>query len=260
LMASGVARVFALSHVYRQAAHSAIIAAAHAVRSGRMPEIKVERSGDFFFIEENDPKTAAHVVADLAADRLPRYLGVDAKRDVQVLSPMRKGWCGIDHLNELLSARLTQQEGPKLTSGGRIFYVSDKIMNIKNDYEREIFNGDVGMITAIADERMAVQFGGGDSLREVWLERGDLSQIVHAYAVSVHKSQGSEYPCVVLPLLREHAVMLYRQLFYTAMTRARSLLVVVGQKAALELAVRKVDAMRRYTHLADRLKGSGDTK
>jgi exodeoxyribonuclease V alpha subunit len=260
LMASGVARVFALSHVYRQAAHSAIIAAAHAVRSGRMPEIKVERSGDFFFIEENDPKTAANLVADLAADRLPRYLGVDAKRDVQVLSPMRKGWCGIDHLNELLSARLTKQEGPKLTSGGRIFYVSDKIMNIKNDYEREIFNGDVGMITAIADERMAVQFGGSDSLREVWLERGDLSQIVHAYAVSVHKSQGSEYPCVVLPLLREHAVMLYRQLFYTAMTRARSLLVVVGQKAALELAVRKVDAMRRYTHLADRLKGSGDTK
>ena len=259
LMASGIARVFALSHVYRQAAHSAIIAAAHAVRSGRMPEIKAERSGDFFFIEENDPETAANMVADLAADRLPRYLGVDAKRDVQVLSPMRKGRCGIDHLNELLSTRLTKQEGPKLTSGGRIFYVSDKIMNVKNDYEREIFNGDVGIITAIAEERMAVQFGVGDSLREVWLERGDLSQIVHAYAVSVHKSQGSEYPCVVLPLLREHAVMLYRQLFYTAMTRARSLLVVVGQKSALELAVRKVDAMRRYTHLADRLKGSGDT-
>ena len=257
LIASGVARVFALSHVYRQGENSAIITAAHAVRNGRMPDIGT-RSGDFFFIEENDPERAAELVADLAAVRLPRYLKVDAKRNVQVLSPMRKGYCGIDRLNELLSARLTRQEGPKLTSGGRIFYWHDKIMNIKNDYDRDIFNGDVGIVTAIEEDRLAITFGGDENAREVWLERSELSQIVHAYAVSVHKSQGSEYPCVVLPLFREHAMMLYRQLLYTAMTRAKSLLVIVGQRSALELAVKKVDAMRRYTHLAERLKGSGD--
>ena len=256
LIASGVGRVFALSHVYRQGSNSAIITAAHAVRNGQIPDIG-GRSGDFFFIEENDPARAAELVTDLAAARLPRYLKVDAKLGIQVLSPMRKGYCGIDHLNELLSARFTRQEGLKLTSGGRVFYLRDKIMNIKNDYERDIFNGDVGIVTNIAEDRLAIAFGGEQNPREVWLERSELSQIVHAYAVSVHKSQGSEYPCVVLPLFREHAMMLYRQLLYTAMTRARALLVVVGQKSALELAVRKVDAMRRHTHLAERLKGSG---
>ncbi len=254
LIAAGFAPVCALTQVHRQAANSAIIAAAHAVRNGRVPAIKSSEQRDFFFIEENDADKASKLVTDLVTERLPRYLQVDARLGVQVLAPMRKGRCGIDRLNELLSERLTDRNAPKLTSGARVFYLHDKIMNIKNDYEREIFNGDVGLITKVEGERLAVVFGGDDRRREVWLERTDLGQIVHAYAVSVHKSQGSEYPCVVLPLLREHAVMLHRQLVYTAMTRAKSLLVVVGQRSALELAVQRVDATRRYTHLAERIR------
>lgn len=257
LLGSGVGKVFALEQVFRQNEESSIIAAAHAVRKGRLPDLKPVRSGDFFFISEEDPEKAAELVVDLAAKRLPDFLQVDAKLGVQVLSPMRKGWCGIDHLNQRLSAVLTVQAGNGLQHGGRTFNLHDKIMNIKNDYDREIFNGDIGIITAIVGERLQVRFGMTATGRDIWLERGDLRQFVHAYAISVHKSQGSEYPCVVMPVLREHAVMLNRQLLYTGMTRAKSLLVLVGQKSALLLAVRRADGTRRFTHLAERLKGRG---
>ncbi|MCY0869656.1 MAG: ATP-dependent RecD-like DNA helicase [Firmicutes bacterium] len=253
LMSSQVAPVFELRHIFRQGDRSGIVYAAHEALCGRVYTGKAD-SSDFYFIEREDPAQVAKLVVELAVERLPKYLGVDAVTGVQVLTPMRRGLCGSEHLNELFSERFTSPGGPSLTSGGRVFRVGDKVMNIRNDYDRDIFNGDIGTVTDIGAEGLSVLFAELDGTRRVTLDKSELAGLVLAYAISVHKSQGSEYPCVVLPLVREHAIMLYRQLLYTGMTRARRLLVVVGSQRAFATAVSKVDSSLRYGCLEMRLR------
>ncbi len=253
---SGIAAVYELELVFRQAEQSAIVLAAHAVRTGRLPTVGTARDMDYYFIEQNDPAQVAQLTVDLAAARLPAYLGVDAKESIQVLCPMRKGRCGTDRLNELLSARLATQSSPQWQVGERVFRMWDKVMNSKNDYDRDIYNGDIGLVSGIDSDALTVRFGFDKDTREVRFAKADCGGLVHAYAISVHKSQGSEYPCVVLPIVSEHTIMLYRQLVYTAMTRAKRLLVIVGAKSVYEAAVRKTDVSRRYTRLAERIQES----
>jgi len=250
---SGIAAVYELELVFRQAEQSSILLAAHAVRAGRAPTGGTTGRQDYYFIEQNDPTQAAQLIVDLAAARLPAYLGLDAKESIQVLSPMRKGRCGTDRLNALLSVRLASESSSQWQTGERIFRMWDKVMNSKNDYDRDIYNGDIGLVSGIDSDALTVRFGFDKEPREVRFAKAECGGLVHAYAISVHKSQGSEYPCVVLPIVSEHSIMLYRQLVYTAMTRAKRLLVIVGEKSAFEAAVRKMDAAKRYTRLALRL-------
>ncbi len=251
---SGLGVVYELQLVFRQAAQSTITLAAHEVRKGNRPAFEKSHDTDYYFIEEEDPQKAAALVIDLAARRLPDYLHLDARSGVQVLSPMRKGYCGTERLNEALSERILSETKRILQVGPRMFRVGDKVMNTKNDYERDIYNGDIGFVSDVHEDGLTFRVGLSTEAHEVMLTRTECSQLTHAYAVSVHKSQGSEYPCVVLPLMREHAVMLYRQLLYTAMTRAQSLLVIVGSPRAFDMALRRVDTAKRYTRLTYRLR------
>jgi exodeoxyribonuclease V alpha subunit len=253
LMDAQVAPVFALRHIFRQGDRSGIVHAAHEALCGRVFTGSSD-SRDFFFIEREDPRQVAKLVVELAVLRLPKYLQVDPLSGVQVLTPMRRGLCGSEHLNERFSERLTSPGARSLAGSGRVFRVGEKVMNIRNDYERDIFNGDIGMVTDVQEDALTVAFAEVDGTRSVTLEKSELGGLVPAYAISVHKSQGSEYPCVVLPLVREHTIMLYRQLLYTGMTRARRLLVVVGSRRAFAAAVAKVDASSRYGCLELRLR------
>jgi len=253
LIDADVARVFALQYVFRQERGSQITAAAHRVRAGLMPDQHSGREGDYFFIEEEDPKRAADLVVELATSRLPRFLDVDPVWGVQVLSPMRKGQCGVDRLNARLSEQLARKDGGALQSAGRTFRLGDKVINTKNDYDHDIYNGDMGQVTEVHEESLTVRFDLGDDERVVALPRAECTSLAHAYAISVHKSQGGEYPCVVLPLVREHSIMLTRPLVYTAMTRARKLLVLVGSKRALSWAVGRQQAGERFSGLTQRI-------
>lgn len=255
VIASGAADVHALQHVFRQGSTSLITVAAHAVRAGQLPGFVRSADADCFFIEEQDAKATAERVIELAVTRLPRYLQVDARLGIQVIAPMRRGVCGVEALNERLSASLAPLYGghddTHLQSGARVFRSGDKVINNRNDYERDIYNGDMGLVTQISAEQLVVRFDDGASGHDVTFTRAQCAGLAHAYAVSVHKSQGSEYPCVIIPLAREHAIMLHRELIYTAMTRARRLLVLVGSRDALSLAVSKAGAHRRYTGLRE---------
>jgi exodeoxyribonuclease V alpha subunit len=249
VIASGVAVVSRLAHVFRQARASRIVANAHEVRAGRLPDLEPPAPGeleDYFFIEKDDAEGAREAILKVVAERIPRKFGLDARRDVQVLAPMRKGACGAEGLNAALRARLNPaaREGQPLAVG-------DKVMQIKNDYDRDVFNGDVGEVVA-QDERgeVRVRFEG----RDVSYDRGAANALVLAYCVTVHKSQGGEFPAVVVPVLLEHWVLLARNLLYTAMTRGRKLVVLVGQRKALERAVANVEGGEtRRSHLASRL-------
>nr|NNM89944.1 ATP-dependent RecD-like DNA helicase [Bacilli bacterium] len=258
IIASGLAKVHALDLVFRQGAHSAIVLAAHDVRQGIMPDLTHDRHADFFMIAQEDPQKTAELIEDLVVRRLPVYLSQSALDAIQVISPMRKGYCGIDACNERLSRRLADQDGPTLTHGQRTFHLHDKVMHTKNDYERDLYNGDMGTVVAIYEDSLAVRFfKEDDTLCEEVFSKTELSAIVHAFAISVHKSQGSEYPCVVLPMVREHAVMLQRHLLYTAMTRAKQLLVIVGSTKALSLAVSREAVAKRFSGLYLRIKQDG---
>lgn len=258
IIGSGVADVHELQYVFRQGHGSLITAAAHAVRAGLLPRLPRTPDADCFFLEEEDAQATAERVIELAVERLPRYLQVDARLGIQILSPMRRGICGVDRLNERLSERLAPTsplgvEG-RFTVGSRVFRSGDKVINNKNDYDHDIYNGDMGLITQVTADGLTVRFEDGSDGREVRFNREGAAGLSHAYAVSVHKSQGSEYPCVIIPLAREHAIMLHRELIYTAMTRARRLLVLVGSRQALSLAVSREGASRRYTGLQEALR------
>ncbi len=253
VIASGAACVHELELVFRQSRHSQIVLAAHAVRAGRVPDMPRVENSEYYFIEEEDPAKTADLVVDLATTRLPPYLGLEALTGVQVLAPMRKGVCGLDVLNERLSERFAAPDAPAVRAGMRTIRLRDKLMNVKNDYERDVYNGDIGLVTRLDEDGVAVRFGEGGDGREVYFEKTACGQLVHAYAVSVHKSQGGEFPCVVLPIVREHTVLLNRQLIYTAVTRARSLLVIVGSRAAFGAGVRRGDVAKRYSRLPWRL-------
>jgi exodeoxyribonuclease V alpha subunit len=252
IIASGAVPVVELTEIFRQAQESSIIVNAHKINSGLMPSLKSSREklDDFYFIEQEDPEEVLKLIVELTKERIPRRFGLDPVDDIQVLTPMHKGTVGAGNLNDQLQKALNPAEGG-MSRGGRNFLVDDKVMQIKNDYDKEVFNGDIGRITRIDAEsqEVTIAFDG----REVAFDFTDLDEVVLAYAVSVHKSQGSEYPAVIIPILTQHYVLLQRNLIYTAVTRGRKLVVMVGTRKALAIGVRNDKTQKRYTYLSYRL-------
>jgi exodeoxyribonuclease V alpha subunit len=244
-----------LTQVFRQAQHSGVVTNAHRINAGQHP---VTRGlADFFLFPEDEPEQVADLVVDIVANRLPRRFGLDSRRDVQVLCPMHRGPAGAGALNERLQAALTPpQDGlPERRFGGRVYRVGDKVMQIRNNYDKGtagVFNGSVGVVTTLSleDQELRVRL---DEDEEVSYGFEELDELTHAYAVSIHRSQGSEYPCVVVPVTTSAWLMLQRNLLYTAVTRAKQIVVLVGSRRALAKAVRTQGAGRRHTALTDRL-------
>lgn len=256
LIASTVIPVTRLETIFRQADDSFIIVNAHRINHGELPLFPPE-TRDFFLFHQEDPEQATELVLDIVARRIPAKFGLDARRDVQVLSPMHRGPAGVSALNRRLQEVLNPPAADKtqITHGLRILRTGDRVMQIHNDYERQVFNGDMGYIIAIdlEDQTVTIAFDDTTALYEF----SELDAIVHAYAVSIHKAQGSEFPAVVLPLLTQHYMMLQRNLLYTGVTRARSLVVLVGGVRAIAIAVRNDKIARRNTRLAQRLQVLG---
>jgi exodeoxyribonuclease V alpha subunit len=244
--------VVELKEIFRQAANSGIIGNAHRINTGLIPELKQEKEGlgDFYFIEQEEQEEVLRIIMELVCERIPKRFKLDPLEGIQVLAPMHKGTVGTENLNAKLQEALNPS-GPAILRGGRAFRLKDKVMQIRNNYEKEVFNGDIGKITAMDEEtrEVMVTYDGV----AVPYETSELDEIVHAYAISVHKSQGSEYPAVILPLLPQHYLLLQRNLIYTAVTRAKKLLVIVGSKKALAAGVKNDKIARRYAYLAERL-------
>jgi ATP-dependent exoDNAse (exonuclease V) alpha subunit len=244
-----------LTHVFRQAQQSGVVVNAHRVNTGRPPE--TEGMSDFFLFACEETDAAAELTVDVVARRIPRRFGLDPRRDVQVLTPVHRGPAGAGNLNTLLQEALTPaREGvPERRFGGRVFRVGDKVTQIRNNYDKGangVFNGTLGVITGIDsdEQRLTVRT---DEDEEVPYEFAELDELAHAYAVTVHRSQGSEYPAVVIPVTTSAWMMLQRNLLYTAITRAKRLVVLVGSRRAIAQAVRNATAGRRHTALAHRL-------
>ena len=252
LIASGAARVVRLVDIFRQADRSLIVENAHRINHGRMPIAgKVDELCDFYFVPRDDPTEAADLAIDFVTRRIPNRFGLDPLDDIQLLSPMHRGELGVGSLNDRLQGLLAP-DGPELTVGSRRFRHGDKVMQTRNNYELDIFNGDIGRITAVdtEDRRLVVSF----DARPVTIETENLDDLVPAYACTIHKAQGSEYPAVVVVLHHQHYVMLQRNLLYTAVTRGRRLVVIVGSRRALGRAVHNATVRERYTMLAERLR------
>ncbi len=246
VMDSGAARVARLTEIHRQAQGGLLVANAHRILLGEMPLLPPPgQMADFFFLEEPDPAKAAELVRDLVVTRLPARFNLDPVQEIQVLAPMHRGQLGCAHLNQLLRAALNPRAGQaeNLAPG-------DKVMQVRNNYELDAFNGDLGLVAGLEDEGCRVLMGG----RELTYTPAEADDLTLAYAVTVHKSQGSEYPVVVLALGQEHFVMLNRPLLYTAVTRGKRLVVVVGHPAALAQAVRNAQPVRRYAGLDQRVR------
>lgn len=252
VIASGVVPTVRLTEIFRQASESRIVQNAHRILRGQLPETaQAEDVGaDFFVIPKRDPEEAAEVVRELVETRIPRRFGLDPIRDIQVLTPMHKGPAGTIALNALLQSRLNAT-GASLTVRDQVYRVGDKVMQTRNDYERDVYNGDVGAIVTL-DPRAKVAVVSFDD-RLVQYDEAAIDQLVLAYATSIHKSQGSEYPAVVIPMLTAHFVMLNQNLLYTAVTRARRLCVLVSDTRALRLALSDERRDVRRTSLAERL-------
>src|SRR6266508_2129736 len=246
-----------LTQIFRQAQRSGVVTNAHRINAGHQPLTR--GLPDFFLFAQDDPEQAADLVVDVVANRLPRRFSLDPRRDVQVLCPMHRGPAGAGALNERLQTALTPAR-PGLAErrfGGRVYRVGDKVMQIRNNYDKGtagVFNGSVGVVTTLSleDQQLRVLL---DEDEEVGYGFDELDELTHAYAVSIHRSQGSEYPCVVIPLVMGAWLMLQRNLLYTAVTRAKQLVVLVGSRRALAKAVRTQGAGRRYTTLTQRLLG-----
>jgi exodeoxyribonuclease V alpha subunit len=244
-----------LTHIFRQAQQSGVVTNAHRINAGQAPLTK--DLPDFFLFAEEDAERVADLTVDIVATRLPKRFGLDPRRDVQVLCPMHRGAAGAGVLNERLQEALTpSREGlPERRYGGRVYRVGDKVTQLRNNYDKQVFNGSVGVVTAISleEQQVRVRMDDQDAGEEVAYAFDELDELTHAYAISIHRSQGSEYPCVVIPLTTSAWQMLQRNLLYTAVTRAKRLVVLVGSRRALWKAVHTVGAGRRYTALAHRL-------
>jgi exodeoxyribonuclease V alpha subunit len=262
VIASGVIPVARLTEIFRQAGGSAIVENAHRVNRGEMPEL-TDRESDFFHVERADAQSTAETILEIVRERIPKRFGLDPLDGIQVLAPMYRGLAGVDNLNRTLQAALNPPGGRgsevlELTSPGDApsarlaLRVGDKVIQTRNNYEKEVFNGDSGRVIAVDREgpRVVVRFDD----RPVTYEGEEVEEIQLAYALSVHKSQGSEYPAVVIALLREHYPMLQRNLLYTAITRGKRLVVIVGARRALDLAVHNASQRERFSGLAERLR------
>ena len=239
--------VVRLTKIFRQAASSRIITNAHRINRGLMPDISNGKNTDFFFIEIEEPELAAQEIVTLVKDRLPRAYKT---RDIQVLTPMQRGVVGAANLNQVLQEAVNPNSHG-IRRGGVEYRLHDKVMQIRNNYDKEVFNGDIGTVESVnlEDRELLIRFDD----REVAYDSTELDEVVLAYATTIHKSQGSEYPIVVMPVLMTHYVMLQRNLIYTGVTRAKKILVIVGTKKALSMAVRNVTVDKRDTLLAERL-------
>ena len=244
--------VVRLDTIFRQPEGSYIITNAHRINRGQMPVLDNRNARDFFLFKEEDPEKAAALIAELVQERIPRKFGLSSD-DIQVLSPMHRGEAGVTSLNTRLQAALNPPAPDKAERmvGGRVFREGDRVMQIRNNYDKDVFNGDMGRIASIDLEEQSVTVRMDD--RTVAYDFLELDELVHAYAVSIHKAQGSEFPAVVVPLLASHYMMLQRNLLYTAVTRARRLVVLVGAERAIAIAVRNDKARERYSGLAERL-------
>ncbi len=245
--------VVMLTEIFRQAAGSRIITNAHKINKGHFPDISVQTDSDFFFIEAEEPEGVLQHLVALLTHRLPKKYGFDPIRDIQVLAPMRRGVIGTENLNQALQEALNNRDNP-LMRYGRKYLVGDKVMQIRNDYKREVFNGDVGTILEIDHEGQ--QLTALFDEREIVFEFSDLDDLVLAYAVSIHKYQGSECPCIVIPVHTTHFKLLTRNLLYTGVTRGKKLVVLVGTKRALMIAVSNDEVKKRYTGLLQVLQNS----
>ena len=255
MIASCAVPVVALDKIFRQAQTSRIIVNAHQINQGVVPFLDTAYSddphNDFYFIEQEDPEKIPDIIIELTKVRIPQRFGFDPVDEIQVLTPMHRGVVGSGNLNRKLQAALNPgQDG--ITRGERIHRVNDKVMQIRNNYDKEVFNGDIGRITAIEweDKEVTINFDG----RQVVYDFSDLDEIVPAYAVSVHKSQGSEYAAVIIPIVTQHYILLQRNLIYTAVTRGKQLVVMVGSRKAMAIGVSNNKTQKRYTRLRDRLK------
>lgn len=248
---SGAVATVRLTDVFRQAAESRIVQAAHRVNAGLMPELQPadDARNDFYFVEADDPEEGARKLMQIVAERIPRRFGLDPRKDVQVLCPMNRGGLGARALNVALQAKLNPPRDVRVERFGYSYGVGDKVMQIENDYDKEVYNGDVGLVTAIDPDQqeLAVEYDG----RVVVYDFGELDEIVLAYATTIHKAQGSEYPAVVIPVSTQHYTMLQRNLIYTGLTRGKQLVVLVGQAKALAIAVKGHTTKRRWTKLAE---------
>jgi len=250
IIRSGAVPVVTLKRIFRQAQGSRIVMNAHRIDEGRFIDISNAPDSDFLFTESTDPEEALQKIVHYAAESMPAYYHADAIRDIQVLTPMQRGIAGAVNLNQVLQEKLNPSR-IFLKRGGTEFRDRDKVMQIRNDYDKEVFNGDIGNITHVdtKEQELTVDFEG----REVTYDVTELDELVLAYATTIHKAQGSEYPIVVMPFMMTHFVMLQRNLLYTGVTRAKKALLLIGEKKALAYAIRNEKVAKRNTRLAERL-------
>lgn len=246
---AGVFPVIRLTRIFRQAESSRIILSAHRINAGLLPDLSNGKSSDFFFMEEENPQIAAGTIVSLVSKKLPEYYKVGCD-EIQVLTPMQKGVIGAENLNQLIQAAVNPARAG-IKRGGYIYRPKDKVMQIRNNYDKEVFNGDIGRIEYIdeEDKSLMINFDG----RSVKYDSTELEEIVLAYASTIHKSQGSEYPIVVIPVMMNHYMMLQRNLIYTGITRAKKILVIIGGKKALAYAIDNMKVEKRKTLLKERL-------
>ena len=253
IIASGVIPVVVLDKIFRQARESRIIVNAHRINQGKMPiRQNTHDKSDFFFIDKESPEQVLGIILDLVSKRVPDHFGLDPMDDIQVLTPMHRGVVGAGNLNLELQNRLNPDAGG-IERGNRAFRIGDKVMQIKNNYDKEIYNGDMGRIVRMDPETREVIISFEN--RELTYDFTDLDEIILAYAVSVHKSQGSEYPAVIIPILIQHYMLLQRNLIYTAVTRGKKLVILVGTRKALAIGINNDKTLKRYTLLEKRLRG-----
>jgi exodeoxyribonuclease V alpha subunit len=255
IISSGATPVVRLTEVFRQAAQSRIITTAHRINQGIIPDLSPPgRDSDFYFVQAEEPEIAVQRIVELVKTRIPARFSFDPIRDIQVLCPMNRGGVGARSLNIELQAALNPAGEKKVERFGWTFAPGDKVMQIQNDYDKEVYNGDIGYIDEVAldDGELLASFDG----RAVTYAFGELDALVPAYAATIHKSQGSEYPAIVIPVMTQHYAMLQRNLLYTGVTRGKKLVVLVGQKKAVAIAVRNVSGRKRWSKLCEWLNGT----
>jgi exodeoxyribonuclease V alpha subunit len=256
LIDSGRPAVVRLDRVFRQDEAGLIVRNAHAILEGGMPRSSPSPDGDFFFIERDDPEGARRTIAHLVSRRIPDRWGIEPDA-IQVLTPMRKGSCGTEALNEALRTELLPPEANSASGGGvHVPRLGERVMQTRNDYDKDVFNGDMGVVSGwdAATRRLTVRFDSPERIVEYTAD--ERAALESAYAVTIHKSQGSEYAAVVIPLLSQHFRMLQRNLLYTAITRGKRVVVLVGSRRAVQMAVQNADADVRWTALAARLRAA----
>ena len=243
-----------LTEIFRQSGDSRIISGAHSINNGEIPDIMDgSKDSDFVFIDREDPEECAATLVTMVRDRLPRHLSIDPIDDIQILSPMHRGSLGIRELNTNLQEALNPRHEHRAEhqSYGTLFRVGDKVIQTSNNYDKEVFNGDIGRLRSMdrEDKQVLVRFG----KRDVIYDFGELDELELAYAITIHKSQGSEFPVVVIPLAMQQYLLLQRNLLYTGVTRGKRMVVLIGQKKALGMAVRNESTRHRHGGLFHRL-------